>query len=297
MIDSNIFCDFKAKLKNKVYQYITINKLNNFSFLNKLFIFLTQIPMVCEPIPWNKKNTLGGYLLNSRKLKTTLVKLLKKGHSSFNISDNTLETLNILQKKAYTIDCGYLNILKQPLFKINNNIPSAKYLHKLYLELHKQLKNLKAMIPTNYYTYVGFRTLLYNSSEYKESDIKTKIFLLNELKAKFNISEDFIDNLSNLKNFEKHFLSQWLIYLNHSYFITLADAFNITLTQGKLCFYIVNTLDFRGRIYPSGRLHRASGIYKGLFKQKELYKYTKEGLQQLKLSLVANFGRSFKTID
>jgi len=108
---------------------------------------VSKIPMICPPKDWNNDGNNGGYLLDSLHNYVHIDKFIKSGKSSFQFSKNTIDTINLLQKKPYSISKLYLNYCKTEWFRDNNKCikSSEEFLtsyqdydnaQKLFLKIH-----------------------------------------------------------------------------------------------------------------------------------------------------------------
>jgi hypothetical protein len=95
-----------------------------------------------------------------------------------------------------------------------------------------------------------------------ESTSKERISLLDELYSKYNMELKLLLNYNILIEKEKCLYKHLNILKEYDFIIRCLELFNKN-TLGS--FYVVSNMDFRGRIFPVGRiLHRATGIYKDL---------------------------------
>lgn len=292
-IIQKIFRNVTIKKPAKRYDYVSLFSLSLYTKLSSLYIYLSQLPMICEPLNWNNKGLRGGYLLNNhKKIIQPLVKPLLKGNSTFYFSSKIINSVNLLQKKQYKIDKTYFKVVKTDHFKSINCILSDWSLYLIYLEFFNCYQELKTF-DINFTDYYVNRSLLFESELYINADSLEKSNLLEKLKQLFGLTARYYLLKSKIDEKEKTFLKYWSIKLNYNYIMTITEIFS-NLDFSKNSLYVVSTMDFRGRVYPSGRLHRASGMYKRLLTPKNSFYYTEEALNELKKSAITNFGYSGK---
>tara|TARA_R110002050_G_scaffold217257_1_gene353314 strand:+ start:1504 stop:1704 length:201 start_codon:yes stop_codon:yes gene_type:complete len=61
----------------------------------------------------------------------SLVKKLKEGYSSFNYSNFTIDSINLLQQKFYSLNLNYLKYINTDTFRKNHDIKNVDELYNL----------------------------------------------------------------------------------------------------------------------------------------------------------------------
>lgn len=268
----------------KQYDYCDVFDISKFNSLSTFNFINCNLPMLVEPLDWDYKGESGGYLLNKNNQYMTLTKNLTSGSSSISYNNSIVDTINLLQKKSYSISNRYYKYIFTNLYKFEHEIPLDLDIYDIYNKLEiVKLKYTNFLKINDYplniiYIYKEDLNSLYFNTNYINSSKEKKTKLFNELKLKYRITDELLSIYSETINIKKLFQTQINKYQSH-YFLE-----KITLSYLKHKFYIVNRCDFRTRMFPISRvLNRASGNSKYmLISNDDKYVYNSLSILRLK---------------
>lgn len=293
-ISNKLLIKIKGKLGKHTYSYVQFYNLEIFSNIDFIIQINSKLPMINKPKNWSKKGKHGGYFFNNMSSDNSLVKKLKEGYSSFNYSNFTIDSINLLQQKFYSLNLNYLKYINTDTFRKNHDIKNVDELYNLWsesVELQENFKNKYNKIDFNYVIYQDELLSLKSSKHYKSQTHKVKQIILNEFYKKYKIEENQILDYNNYFNKLKEFAQNLNKYKEHKFLIKICEIFIHQM------YTVISRMDFRGRIFPLGRvLHRATGIYKHLNNDAAFtYTYDENSFKYLKIYIITLLFKEIKS--
>lgn len=264
-LNNKLVRKIKGKIGKNTYSYLQFFNLELFSKIDIIIQVNSKLPMICMPKNWDKIGKSGGYYYNDMSLDNNLVKKLKEGFSKFIYSQYTIDSINLLQTKSYVINKNYFKYIKTVNFKSKKKIKTIEQLCDLYMEYvklkegfdfkYKNNNNLKF----NYTIYQDELLSIKSSKEYKLNSKENKTLVLNNFYQKYGMVKDQLDAFHRYLDKYRTFLISLNEYKEYQFLVKICELY------GSSIYSVPSRLDFRGRIFPLGRvLHRASGVYKHL---------------------------------
>lgn len=249
---------FSLGIHNEIREIPTIDEKGRFKSTNivrlpenifKEFIPAAHLPQIVEPNVTYK--SVNDYLLYQKRV--------KNGISSMNLSEKTVEALKISQKKKFRINEEAIK-----LFDYLDNCPyeQIKYIKSLpfvplsvFPHLESEIKKLRPLVDNE--KKIKYIKLLKENKDYnKKKKEKEKKYIKFE---EHNMSTEEIENIQKLHKLETEYKRKVNLRYMHNTILRFAKIFE------GFPIYFINTLDYRGRMYPwNFMFNRSSGIYKYL---------------------------------
>ena len=204
------------------------------------FIPGTHVPQICEP--YTNYKMLNDHLLYQKRI--------RNGISSMDLSEKTIKSLKISQKKKFVINNEAIK-----LFHFLDNLPYEKVKNiksdpfiplSVFSNLENEIKKLKNLVkPEKIKLYIN----IINQKEENE-DINFE---------ENGLSEEEVSIIKKLYKMENEYKRKVKLRYMHNTILKFAELFK------GFPIYFINSLDYRCRMYPwNFMFNRTSGIYKYL---------------------------------
>lgn len=293
LIKKNFLSEFSIKNTKKNYMYLTLFDLQYYNELKSMIHLVSKIPMISIPKDWNYNGKNGGYLLDHLHNNININKFIKLGKSKIQFSKETIDSVNLLQKKTYNINKLYLSYCKTSWFREKKSFIKTPI--QLFDSSFLNFQNSLSSFVNEYYHFVVdrqdqnknfsdlkkfFQIKVKIINYYKDCLLAKKLAKLSEIEKDklmelHNLNKSIIANFHTLKSLELIFFKELANYREYNFILKISDI----LIDKDL--FTVSTLDFRGRIVPHSRLSRSSGIYKYLLVDKQTYIINKDDAKLL----------------
>ena len=251
-------------------RYKSINIVTLPDNIFKEFIPAAHLPQICEPD--TTYEMVSDHLLYQKRV--------KNGVSSMELSQQTIKSLKISQKKKFIINeeaINLFNYLDNLPYEVVKNTECKPFVPlSVFQNLENEIKKLRALVKIeNKQKYIDL-IVSHKKKKKKNKNIDFK---------ESSLSEKEIEDIEKLYQLENKYKYKLNLRYMHNTILKFAELFK------GFPIYFINSLDYRCRMYPwNFMFNRSSGVYKYLLSEFSKQKIKSETLNMMKKTFCDSVG-------